>query len=310
MSKKFENIFKIASVQAAPVFLNKEKTVEKACKLILQAGKKGAKLVVFPEAFVSGYPDWVWIVPNSKAKILNDLYSELVQNSLTIPDKLTSKLCNAARQAKINVAIGVNEKNTESSDASLFNTLLFIDDKGKITGKHRKLIPTGGERLIWAYGDGNTLNVFNSSIGKIGALICWENLMPLARQAMYYGGAQILVSPTWDKSEKWLTSLKHIAREGGVFVVSSCMAIRMKDIPDRYEFKKLYPEGREWINTGNSCIVNPNGDIIAGPVEKKEEILYAEINLDDIIKAKRMFDAAGHYSRPDVFKFNVIKNSK
>ncbi|MEJ2495520.1 MAG: carbon-nitrogen hydrolase family protein, partial [Ignavibacteriaceae bacterium] len=298
-----------ATVQAAPVFWNEDMTVEKACKLILQAGMKGAKLVVFPEAFVSAYPDWIWIVPNSKAKILNDLYSELVQNSLTIPDKLTSKLCNAARQAKINVAIGVNEKNTESSDASLFNTLLFIDDKGKITGKHRKLIPTGGERLVWAYGDGNTLDVFDSSIGKIGALICWENLMPLARQAMYYGGAQILVSPTWDKSEKWLQSIRHIAREGGIFVISSCMAIRMKDIPDHYEFKKLYPEGREWVNTGNSCIVNPNGDIIAGPVEKKEEILYAEINLNDIIKAKRMFDAAGHYSRPDVFSFKVNKNS-
>ena len=309
MTKKDKGVIKIATVQAAPVFLNKEKTVEKACKLILQAGMKGAKLVVFPETFVSAYPDWVWIVPNSKAKMLNDLYSELVQNSLTIPDKLTSKLCNAARQAKINVAIGVNEKNTESSDASLFNTLLFIDDKGKITGKHRKLIPTGGERLVWAYGDGNTLDVFDSSIGKIGALICWENLMPLARQAMYYGGAQILVSPTWDKSEKWLQSIRHIAREGGIFVISSCMAIRMKDIPDHYEFKKLYPEGREWVNTGNSCIVNPNGDIIAGPVEKKEEILYAEINLNDIIKAKRMFDAAGHYSRPDVFSFKVNKNS-
>ena len=309
MTKKDKGVIKIATVQAAPVFLNKEKTVEKACKLILQAGKKGAKLVVFPEAFVSAYPDWIWIVPNSKAKILNDLYSELVQNSLTIPDKLTAKLCNAARRAKINVAIGVNEKNTESSDASLFNTLLFIDDKGKIAGKHRKLIPTGGERLVWAYGDGNTLDVFDSSIGKIGALICWENLMPLARQAMYYGGAQILVSPTWDKSEKWLQSIRHIAREGGIFVISSCMAIRMKDIPDHYEFKKLYPEGREWVNTGNSCIVNPNGDIIAGPVEKKEEILYAEINLNDIIKAKRMFDAAGHYSRPDVFSFKVNKNS-
>ena len=309
MTKKDKGVIKIATVQAAPVFLNKEKTVEKACKLILQAGMKGAKLVVFPETFVSAYPDWVWIVPNSKAKMLNDLYSELVQNSLTIPDKLTSKLCNAARQAKINVAIGVNEKNTESSDASLFNTLLFIDDKGKIAGKHRKLIPTGGERLVWAYGDGNTLDVFDSSIGKIGALICWENLMPLARQAMYYGGAQILVSPTWDKSEKWLQSIRHIAREGGIFVISSCMAIRMKDIPDHYEFKKLYPEGREWVNTGNSCIVNPNGDIIAGPVEKKEEILYAEINLNDIIKAKRMFDAAGHYSRPDVFSFKVNKNS-
>ena len=309
MSKKKEEGFKIASVQAAPVFLNKEKTVEKACYLIKKAAKSGARLVVFPEAFISGYPDWVWVVPNSESKILNDLYAELVQNAITIPDKSTDKLCNAAKQAKINVAIGVNEKNTESSDASLFNTILFIDDKGKIAGKHRKLIPTGGERLIWAYGDGNTLNIFNSSVGKIGGLICWENLMPLARQAMYNDGVQILVSPTWDKSEKWIASLKHIAREGGVFVISSCMAIRMKDIPDKYEFKKLYPKGREWINSGNSFIVNPGGDIIAGPVEKKEEILLAEINLNDVVKAKRMFDVAGHYSRPDVFDFKVNRNS-
>jgi nitrilase len=308
MSKIKNNLIKIASAQATPVFLNKEKTVEKACRLIHKAGKDGAKLIVFPEAFIPGYPDWVWVVPNSKSKILNDLYSELVQNSITIPDKMTDKLCEAARQAKINVAIGLNERNTESSNSSLFNTLLFIDDKGKIIGKHRKLVPTGGERLIWAQGDGNTLNVFNTSIGKVGGLICWENYMPLARQAMYYGGAQILAAPTWDKSEKWLQSLQHIAREGKLFVIGSCMAIRMNDIPDRYEFKKLYPEGREWINTGNSCIVDPNGEFIAGPVEMKEEILYAKIDLNEIIKAKRMFDAAGHYSRPDVFEFKVNKN--
>lgn len=309
MGKKNKGAIKIACVQASPVFLNKEKTVEKACRLIRKAGKNGAKLAVFPEAFISGYPDWVWVVPNSKSKILNDLYYELVQNAITIPDKLTGKLCNAAKQAKINVAIGVSEKNTESSNASLFNTLLFIDDKGKIAGKHRKLVPTGGERLIWAQGDGNTLNVFNSSIGKIGGLICWENYMPLARQTMYNEGAQILVSPTWDKSENWQQSLKYFAREGGVFVVSSCMALKMKDVPDRYEFKKFYPDGREWINTGNSCIVNPNGQLIAGPVEKKEQILYADVNFEEIIKAKRMFDAAGHYSRPDVFEFKVNRNS-
>jgi nitrilase len=221
---------------------------------------------------------------------------------------MTDKLCEAARQAKINVAIGLNERNTESSNSSLFNTLLFIDDKGKIIGKHRKLVPTGGERLIWAQGDGTTLNVFNTSVGKVGGLICWENYMPLARQAMYNWGAQILTAPTWDKSEKWLQSLQHIAREGKLFVIGSCMAIRMKDIPDRYEFKKLYPEGREWINTGNSCIIDPNGEFIAGPVEMKEEILYAKIDLNEIIKAKRMFDAAGHYSRPDVFEFKVNKN--
>ncbi len=308
MGKLKKSLIKIAAAQATPVFLNKEKTVEKACKLIRKAGKDGAKLIVFPEAFIPGYPDWVWVVPNSKSKILNELYVELVQNAITIPDKMTDKLCDAARKAKINVVMGLNERNTESSNSSLFNTLLFIDDKGKIIGKHRKLIPTGGERLIWAQGDGNTLNVFNTSIGKIGGLICWENYMPLARQAMYNFGAQILAAPTWDKNEKWLQSLKHIAREGGLFVIGSCMVIRMKDVPDRYEFKKLYPEGREWINTGNTCIIDPSGEFIAGPTEMKEEILYAKIDLNEITKSKRMFDAAGHYSRPDVFEFKVSKN--
>ena len=303
-----KDLIKIAAVQAAPVFLNKEKTVEKACKLIHKAGSDGAKLIVFPEAFIPGYPDWVWVVPNSQSKILNELYVELVNNSLTIPDKLTKKLCDAARKAKIIVAIGLSERNTESSNSSLFNSLLFISDKGEILGKHRKLIPTGGERLIWAQGDGNTLNVFNTSVGKVGGLICWENYMTLARQAMYNWGTQILVAPTWDKSERWLRSLQHFAWEGGMYVIGCCMALKMKDIPDHYEFKKLYPEGREWINTGNSCIINPNGEVIAGPSEMKEEILYAKIDLNEIIKSKRMFDVAGHYARPDVFEFKVNKN--
>lgn len=307
MSEQKTDSFIIAAAQAAPVFLNKKKTVEKAYKIIQKAGKNGAKLIVFPEAFIPGYPDWVWVVPNSKSKILNDLYAELVKNSVTIPDKSTDKLCKAAKEAKINVIIGMNERNGESSNSSLYNTILFIDENGKIGGKHRKLIPTGGERLIWAQGDGSTLNIFNSPIGKIGGLICWENFMPLARQAMYNGGAQILASPTWDKSSRWLQSMQHIAREGGMFVIGSCMTLKMKDVPDRYEFKQFYPDGRDWINTGNSCIINPNGEFIAGPSEMKEEILYAKIDLDDIIKSKRMFDVAGHYSRPDVFHFEVKK---
>ena len=296
---------KVAAAQSTPLFLNREKTARKACDLILEAGKNGAKLIVFPEVYVPGYPDWVWVVPNSQAKQLNDLYVELIQNAVSIPDESTQKLCQAAKKAKIYVTIGLHEKNTESSNASLFNSLLFIDDQGKILGTHRKLIPTGGEKMIWAQGDGSTLHVFDTSIGKIGGLICWENYMPLARQAMYASGTQILVVPTWDKSENWLSSLRYIAREGGLFVISCCAAIRMADIPDRYDFKNLYPEGRDWINTGNSCIINPRGEYIAGPVEKKEEIVYATIDLNEITSSKRMFDAAGHYARPDVFKFAV-----
>lgn len=296
---------KIASAQLSPIFLNKEKTVDKACQAIQEAGKNGAKLIVFPEAYISGYPDWVWLIPNSKGAALNELYVKLVKNAISVPDDSTKKFCQAAKQAGVSVVMGMHERNTETSGASLFNSLLFINDKGTIVGKHRKLIPTGGERLIWAQGDGSTFQSYDTAAGKIAGLICWENFMPLARNAVYETGAQILAAPTWDKSQNWLQSMQYIAREGGLFVVSTCMAIRIDDIPNEYNFKALYPEGREWINTGNSCIINPKGQIIAGPLEAEEGILYAEIDLDMITEVKRMFDVVGHYSRPDVFNFSI-----
>jgi nitrilase len=295
----------VAAVQAAPVFLDKKKTVEKACALIAEAARNGAQLVVFPETFISGYPDWVWVVPNSNRAVLDELYYLLIENAVTIPDAATRLLCQAAKAAGINVVMGIHERNAEASGASLYNTLLYINTKGEILGRHRKLIPTGGERLIWAGGDGTTMKAFQTTVGKMGGLICWENYMPLARQAMYEQGVQIHVAPTWDSSENWLQSLRHIAREGGMFVIGCCTALRMSDIPDRYEFKKFYPEGKDWINPGNSCIIDPKGNYLAGPVKASEEILYAEIDYRLIAAAKRMFDAAGHYARPDVFNFSV-----
>jgi len=306
---KMNNLIKVCAAQVSPVFMDKQKTIEKACATIEEAAKNGAKLIVFPESFVPGYPDWVWLVPNSKSAELNKLFLELIKNAITIPDNSTELLCKAAKANNINVVIGVNERNSESSNSTLFNSLLFINDQGDIIGKHRKLMPTGGERLVWGQGDGSSLNSYQTSVGKLSGLVCWENYMPLARQAIYEQGAQILATPTWDKSDNWLVSIQHIAREGGLFVISACMALSMDDIPDRFDFKKLYPEGREWINTGKSCIIGPNGKVIAGPLEAKEGILYADINLDDIISAKRMFDAVGHYSRSDVFHFEVVKKN-
>jgi len=299
---------KIAAAQLAPVFLDKKKTVEKACKAIAEAGKQGSKVIVFPEAFISGYPDWVWLIPNSKGAELNKLYVQLVNNAVSVPDNSTNELCEAAKQAGISVVMGMHERNTETSGTSLYNSLLFINEEGEITGKHRKLMPTGGERLIWSQGDGSSLQSYPTSAGKIGGLICWENYMPLARNAIYETGAQILAAPTWDKSPNWQQSMQHNAREGGVFVVSCCMAIHKNDIPDEYDFKKLYPEEREWINTGNSCIIDPKGQIIAGPLEAEEGILYASIDLNIITEAKRMFDVVGHYSRPDIFNFSIRNN--
>ena len=302
-----DNVFTIAAAQVAPYFLDRQKTLEIACDLISSAGKKGTRLIVFPEAFISGYPDWVWLVPNGNSDMLDELYQALVENAVTIPDEATRQLCQAAKDAGVYVAMGVHERNSEASGSTLFNTLLYIDDQGMIIGKHRKLIPTGGERLVWGQGDGSTLSTFDTPFGKLGGLICWENYMPLARQSMYSAGVEIYVAPTWDSSENWLSSMRHIAREGGMFVISVCQAVQMDDIPDQYEFKQLYGSDKEWINGGNSSIIGPYGEILAGPAQNKAEVLYAEIDLSVITKAKRMFDVAGHYARPDVFIYEINK---
>jgi nitrilase len=300
-----KNEIKIAAAQLSPVYLNIEKTVDKVCDAIAEAGKKGAKLIVFPEAFISGYPDWVWLIPPNRSRELGKLYLKLVENAVSIPDATTDRLCKSAKQAKINVVIGMNERNSETSNSSLYNTILFIDDQGKILGKHRKLMPTNCERLIWAQGNGSTLKSYDTSAGKLGGLICWENFMPLARNAIYESGAQILASPTWDKGDNWLGSLQHIAREGGLFVIGNCMTLHIDDIPE--ELKGIYQKNEEWISTGESCIINPYGKVIAGPLDRKEAIIYADINLQDVIIARRRFDVVGHYARPDVFNFSVNK---
>jgi nitrilase len=299
--------FKIAAAQLSPVFLNKKKTVAKACLNIEKAAKKGANLIVFPEAYISGYPDWVWITPGFKKQVLSKMYLEFLQNAISVPDEATKQISVAAKKNKMHVVIGISERNTESSNSSLFNSILFFDDKGSLIGKHRKLIPTGAERIVWAQGDGSTLNVYDTSVGKIGGLACWENFMPLARTALYKQGIQILAAPTWDSSEAWQISMRHQAKEGGIFVINCCQAIRMKEILNKYEFKSFYPGEREWINKGNSCIIDPKGNIIAGPIAEKEEIIYADIDLDVIAEAKWIFDVSGHYSRPDVFEFGVKK---
>ena len=300
--------FIVAAAQITPVFLDREATLEKAGDVINEASKTGAKLVVFPEAFFPAYPDWVWLVPGGRQDILDAMYVKLLENAISVPDETTEKLCQIARKAKINVVIGINERNSEASNASLYNSLLYIDDTGKVLGKHRKLVPTGVERTIWAQGNGSTLEAYDTSIGKLGGLICWENYMPLARNAMYSWGTQIYAAPTWDRGNMWVTTLRHIAKEGGMFVIGCCMPLHINDIPDELPFKALYPEDTEWINTGHSTIVGPDGAIIAGPVKASKEILYGEVDLNQIAAAKRMFDVTGHYARPDVFGFSVNKN--
>ncbi|MBI4504799.1 MAG: carbon-nitrogen hydrolase family protein [Chloroflexi bacterium] len=298
--------FRIAAVQAAPVFLDRAATVEKACALIAEAGAQGARLIAFPESFIPAYPDWVWAVPPGDEGTLSELYAALLANAVTIPSAATERLGEAARRAGAYVVIGVSERNAEASNATLYNTLLYIDPDGHLMGKHRKLVPTGGERLVWAQGDGSTLQVYDTPLGRISGLICWENYMPLARYALYAWGVQLYVAATWDRGEPWLSTLRHVAKEGRMYVVGCCMAMRLDDIPDRYAFKaKYYANAREWINVGDSAIVDPQGKIVAGPVRMKEEVIYADVDPRELRGPKWMLDVAGHYGRPDVFELVV-----
>src|SRR5512133_3559486 len=189
-------VFRAAAAQFAPVFLNRQATLEKACDLMAEAARQEIKLLVFPEAFLPGYPDWVWNVPAGDGSMLYDLYAKLVENAIDVPGPETEQLCRAAKQSGVFTIIGVNERNQEASGGSLYNTMLYISGDGVLLGKHRKMVPTGGERLVWASGDGSTLEAYDTSLGKLGGLVCWENYMPLARYTLYAWGVQIYLAPT------------------------------------------------------------------------------------------------------------------
>ena len=303
--------FLVAAVQGSPVFLDREATVDRACSLIAEAAAEGARLVVFPEGYLPGYPLWVWFVPAGNTRTLRELYSELLDNSVSVPDNATDRLCAAARKAAVTVVMGINERNAEASGATLYNSLLFIGPDGAVAGCHRKLVPTVGERIVHGQGDGSTLQVHDLPVGKLSGLICWENYMPLARYALYAGGAQIHVAPTWDRGEPWLSTLRHIAKEGRVYVIGCCSAMRRDDVPDILAFKaEFLPAGMEWINPGGSAIVDPDGKWVTEPVMESQEILYGEIDPGLMMGPRFQLDVAGHYGRPDVFQLTVDRQPR
>jgi nitrilase len=303
--------FKVAAVQACPVYMDRDATIAKACRLIAEAGAAGADLAVFPEAFVPGYPLWVWFIPTGHTHPLRELYAELLANAVTVPSDATDTLCAAARETGVAVTIGINEVNAESSGTTLFNTLLYIGPDGTILGKHRKVMPTGGERIVWGFGDGSDLEVYDLPFGRLGGLLCWENYMPLARYAMAAWGTEIFIAPTWDRGEPWLSTMRHVAKEGRCVVVGCCTPMRKADIPDRFSFKEKYLGAvQDWINTGESVIVDPDGKILAGPAPGQETILYAEIDRAKITGSRWQLDVAGHYARPDIFELVVHRREK
>lgn len=303
--------FRIAAVQASSVFLDLDATIDKACRLIEEAAENGAALAVFPEAFVPAYPVWVWFIPPGRTHALRALYTELHRASVSIPGPRVRRLAQAAGDCGIAVAMGVNERNSESSDSTLFNTLLYLGSDGRVLGKHRKLIPTAGERLVWGQGAGCDLEVMDLGFGRVGGLLCWENYMPLPRYALAAWGEQIHVAPTWDRGEPWISSMRHVAKEGRCFVVSSCQAFHKDDIPDGLAFKEEYLGDVDgWINPGLSLIVDPDGKVMSGPLEAEEGILYADVRPDQLVGPRWQLDVAGHYARPDLFELKVHRNPR
>ena len=297
-----------AAIQATPVFLDREATVEKSVALIKEAASNGAGLMVFPETFIPTYPDWVWRVPAWDGSS-GELYRLLLENSVEIPSPTTEVLGRAAKRAKAYVSMGVNER--EPNGGTLYNTQVYFGPDGAIVGKHRKLMPTGGERLVWGMGDGSTLQVYDTPFGRLGGLTCWENYMPLARYAMYAKGIDVYVAPTWDNGDSWVATLRHIAKEGRVYVIGVAPLLRGSDVPDGVPGKdELWGGGDDWMCRGYSTIVAPGGEVLAGPLVEEEGILYAEVDAGRARASRHEFDPVGHYSRPDVFRLVVDEQAK
>jgi nitrilase len=293
----------VAAVQAAYVLMDREATLDRVESLTKEAVDKGAGLVVFPEAFVPGTPIWIDSAPIWEGD--EAWFAALADQAVVVPGPATERLCAIARKAGAHLVVGVDER--EEHGGTIYNTLLYVAADGTLLGKHRKLMPTGSERTVWGMGDGSMLEAYSTPFGRVGGLICWENYMPLARFFMYAQGVDIWVAPTLAVGDAWVATMRHIAREGRCYVVGVNPCVHADQIPAGFpDRERVWPAAKgEWVEPGNSVIVGPSGDILAGPLREEEAILTAEVDLTAVRAARRLFDPVGHYHRPDVFRLAV-----
>jgi nitrilase len=302
----------VACVQAEPVIFDRDATIEKLAAIAAEASGNGAKLLVFPEAFIPAYPSSVWAralagwaEPGAK-----EAFALLARESLEIPGEGVDRLGEIAREHEAWIVTGVTERDPEHP-GTLYNTLLYHAPDGSLALKHRKLVPTNHERLVWGQGDGEGLRAIETGIGRIGGLICWENYMPLARFALYESGIEIYIASTADDGDSWQSTLIHIAREARAFVVSPSHFQRASSYPPDFPLRKLLGEtGTDVIGRGGSAILAPDGTYLAGPLYDKEGILYAELDPARLDEEHQRFDPAGHYHRPDVLSLRVRSNAR
>ncbi|NOZ45360.1 MAG: carbon-nitrogen hydrolase family protein [Chlorobi bacterium] len=294
---------KVCLVQESPVFFDKEKTIQKIEKLTEKYAKSGCQLIVYPESFIPGYPRGFTFgaVVGSRTEEGRKLYALYYKNSLDIYGNDLKRLEKLAKQFNVYLVIGATEK--ENNTGSLYCSMLYISPIDGLMGVHRKIKPTGTERVIWSEASGESLITTQTRIGKIGGLICWENYMPLARMSMYKQGVEIYVAPTADARKNWTSTMKHIALEGRCFVLGCNQFFTKSMYPEQYQH--LIKEEPETMCAGGSVIVSPFGDIIAGPLFDQPGAVIAEIDTDEIIKSKLDFDVTGHYSRNDIFNLKI-----
>jgi nitrilase len=298
---------RVAIVQESPVLLDRERSIQKAAGLIGKAAADGAELIVFPEAFIPGYPAWIWrLRPGSDWGVNEALYGRLLDNAVDLGASHLDPLMQAAKRHGVTVVCGMHERDHNLSRTTLYNTVVTIGADGQILNRHRKLMPTNPERMVWGFGDATGLKVIDTPAGRIGTLVCWENYMPLARYALYAQGVDLYIAPTYDSGDGWIGTLQHIAREGRCWVVGSGVVLEAGDIPaDLPEREKLYPDPKEWVNPGDSVIIAPGGEIVAGPLRQKKGILVADMDISQVSQARRVLDVAGHYARPDIFRVHI-----
>jgi nitrilase len=303
---------RVAIIQQPPVFLDREATLGAAVTHLHAAAAGGAALAVFPETFVPGYPAWIWrLRPGADHDLTSEIHRRLVDNSVDLAADGLRPLREAAAELGLVVMCGVHEREGEFGRATLYNTAVTIGADGTILNRHRKLVPTNPERMVWGQGDASGLRVTDTPVGRIGTLICWENYMPLARYALYAEGVEVYVASTWDEGETWIATLRHVAAEGRCWVLGSGCALRGSDIPASFPGRDaLFPDAHEWINSGDSIVVAPGGDVVAGPLHAQQGLLFADIQPALAAAARRTLDVTGHYSRPDVFQLAVDRSAK
>ena len=296
-------VVKVAVVQAAPLLFDREATLSKACRLVGEAAAGGAKLALFPEAFIPAYPRGLSFgtVVGRRTGAGRRLWQRYWANAVEAPGPVTEALGAAARQANLYLAIGVIER----EGGTLYCTLLYFAPDGRLLGKHRKLKPTAAERIVWGEGDGSTLTVLATELGRIGGLICWENYMPLARMAMYQKRVDIYLAPTADARDTWQATLRHIACEGRCFVLGCNQYVTKAMYPADEEITAELAQEPDVVCRGGSAIISPMGEVLAGPLYDSEGILYADLDLAEVVRSKFDLDVVGHYARPDVFHLVV-----